>query len=305
MKKTLVLCLLMMAALSGCSIEKIVHQNDERYMRPGALDAPLTGYYDTHSFIFLQRHVVTHQWPVTARACQYGMLPTLGIAKERYKGEKFFTDALYEADGSTWVAGSFSRDRPRNLDRFVRPTYKRQINTFDSEGKVTGRMIEQEQPGFTPICFEAWVGTGHSLAVRLYKSPMDERTIFYSKRPGEHTTEMIGDQVWWAWRYPIGDGPKAYGGEAWVRPIGNTDYTIAIELGVGPESLRLPDTHAKFKAMYRHLIESVHIEPLTPQIEAEHEALQRRAHELAREDCRQRDQRKVLDPWCRQLLQQP
>lgn len=301
MKRNLVPCLLVMTALSGCSIDKFVYQNDERYMRPGALDAPLTGYYDTYALSFLGKYRITHDWPVVGD-CKYSKLETLGRSVDGYKGDVYAVGDIVEIGDSTKQRNKFSM---RDLDRFVRPTYKRQIPEIDSASKGTGHMIEQEQPGFTPICFEAWVGTGHSLAVRLYKSPMDERTNFYSKRPGQHTKEMIGDQVWWAWRYPIGDGPKAYGGEAWVRPIGNTDYTIAIELGVGPESLRLPNTHAKFKTMFRHLIESVLIEPLTPQIEAEHEALKRRAHELAREDCRQREQRKVLDPWCRQLLQQP
>lgn len=314
MKRNLVLCLLMMmTALSGCSIEKFVYQNDERYMRPGALDAPVTGYYDTRSFVFLQRYAVTHQWPVTARACQYGMLPTLGNAKERYKGEKFFTDALYEADGSTWVAGSFSGDRPRNLDRFVRRAYKQQINTFDSEGKVTGRMIEQERPGFTPICFEAWVGMNHDITVMLYKRTLAEwQTALnqwsqgsYVSTDSKYSTEAVSGNEWHVYRTPLGPrmvnriaGPY----ELRILPIGTTDYTLAIELGANQESLQYPDAQAKFKAMYRHLIKSVRIEPHTPQIEAEHEALKRRAHELAREDCKQR---KAPTPWCRQLLQQP
>lgn len=76
---------------------------------------------------------------------------------------------------------------------------------------------------------------------------------------------MIGGQVWRVWRYPIGDGHNTYGGEAWVRAIGNTGYAIAIELGVGPESFLHTEVHFKFKAMLHHLIESVRIEPLTPE----------------------------------------
>lgn len=313
MKKTFALYLLPMMALFGCSVEKFVYQDDERYMRPGALDAPLTGYYDTYNFIFLKKYAISHQWPVTARSCQYRELPTLGQASERYKGEVLFSPEIYEANGSTWQRGSLSNTPPRSIDRFVRFTYKRQIPEFDAASKKTGRMVEKEETGLMPVCFEAWVGTSHAITVMLYKRTVAEWQAAlnqlsqgsYVSSDAKRISEIVSGNKWDVYLVPLKPriinriaGPH----ELRILPIGTTDYTLAIELGANQDSLQHPEAHAKFKTMFRHLIESVRIEPLAPQIEAEHETLKRRALDVARKQC---GQYKEPTPWCRQLLQQP
>ena len=66
--KTLVCCLLLCTVtMNGCGIEAAIKRNDDRYLNPGALDLPLTNYYDSYSFLFLRtyRVLIYGQWQVT------------------------------------------------------------------------------------------------------------------------------------------------------------------------------------------------------------------------------------------------
>lgn len=268
MKKNIILTIVglgVLASLSACGFaagQLADKAQEEQLLKPGALDAPMTGYYDSYSFKLLDKYRVTHDWPVVSN-CKYRKQPTLNRS-DRFRGEVYAVRDIYEDQGKTWQRFD-PQLGPYDFDRFVRPSYKTQRPEFDAAGKKTGRMLEKNETGLEPVCFEAWVGTSHSTALRLYKSSLNERIAFYSKRPGKQSRETIGAQTWWVWRYPIDDGsPKAYGGEAWVRPIGDTGYTLALELGAGHESLKFPQAHANFQAMFRHLLESVKIEEIKP-----------------------------------------
>ena len=254
----------LLASLSACGFvgQQLADKTREgQLLQSGALDRRMTDVYDTYQFKFLDKYRITHEWPRNSKGCQYAGLSTLNV-KDGSHGEFYAIRDIYEEGGSTKQRDAHPT---WNFDRFVRPTYKRQIPEFDAAGKKTGRILEKDETGFEAVCFEAWVGTSHSAALRLYKSTLNERIAFYSKRSGAQSREEVGTQTWWVWRYPIDeDNPKAYGGQAWVRPIGDTGYTLALELGAGPESLKFPQAHANFQAMFRHLIESVKIEPLQP-----------------------------------------
>lgn len=256
--------LTLFAALSACgfvSQQLADKAREDQLLKPGALDRNLTNVYDTYQFKFLDKYRITHEWPRNSKGCQYAGLPTLNV-NDGFHGEFYAIRDIYETNVSTKQRGAHPS---WEFDRFVRSTYKRQIPEFDAAGNKTGRMLEKEETGLEPVCFEAWVGTSHSTALRLYKSSLTERIAFYSKRPGKQSQETIGAQTWWAWRYPIDNGsPEAYGGEAWVRAIGDTGYTLALELGAGHESLKFSQAHANFQAMFRHLIESVKIEEIEP-----------------------------------------
>jgi hypothetical protein len=54
-KKTLLKLsgLVLLTVLTGCGIEAAIKRNDDRYMQPGALDMPLTGFYNTYQFHLL------------------------------------------------------------------------------------------------------------------------------------------------------------------------------------------------------------------------------------------------------------
>jgi len=324
LKKTFTLCLILIPLLAACSVGDMVYQNDQRYMRPGALDPaiPTAPYYARHTFTLLGRYRVGHDWPNLGRSCQYGGSYS---GKPADIGLKLFDSLgeIYEENGKTYYKTdkSYASINPKtgtywrsDLDRFIRPTYKRQIPEFDPVAKkFTGRKIEQEEKGFEPICFEAWVETGHALTVMLYKRTVGEWQAAlnhwsqgaYASPDAKHINENVAGNKWHVYLVPLKPrmANRISGSyELRILPIGTTDYTLAIELGANQESLQNPEVHAKFKAMFRHLIESVRIEPLTPQIEKEHEALHQRALDLARKQC---GQYKEPTPWCRQLSQQP
>ena len=83
--KATVLCLLVVSILGGCGIEEGIKRNDERYLKPGALDLPLTNVYDTYQYKFLDKYRITHQWPHTAGTCKYRT-----IRKDDPHGVRFF-----------------------------------------------------------------------------------------------------------------------------------------------------------------------------------------------------------------------
>jgi len=317
---------LVLLGLSACgSVGQMLteKEREESLLRPGALDPaiPTNPYYARHTFTLLGRYRVGHDWPNLGRSCQYGgsysgKPPGIGLKLFDSLGE------IYEEDGKTYYLTdkSYATINPKtgtfwrtNLDRFVRPFYKRQIPEFDSANKKTGRMVEKEETGLTPVCFEAWVGTRHAITIMLYKRTLTEWQAAlnqwsqgsYVSSDAKHFSEIVSGNRWHVYLVPLKPrmanriaGPY----ELRILPIGTTDYTLAIELGANQESLQHPETHAKFKAMFRHLIESVRVEPLTPRTEVEHEALKQRALALTLQQCKQY---KEPTPWCRQLLQQP
>lgn len=273
MKKIIWLWLLLALVVTGCAGE-IIRKNDDRYMQPGALDPLLTGYYDVYKFIFLRQYNITHEWPLPARACKYRALPTLGRDQDRYKGEVFAIPEIYESASKTWQASSTGRP-PWDFDRFVRPTYKREIPEFDAAGKKTGRMLEKVETGLEPVCFEAWVGTSHAMTLMLYKRTVNEWESALSQwsqgsyvGPGSKKfTEDVSGNRWHVYRVepkPRITNRIAGAFELRILPIGTSNYTLAIELAANQDSLQHPQAHANFQAMFRHLIESVRIENIKP-----------------------------------------
>ena len=84
----------------------------------------------------------------------------------------------------------------------------------------------------------------------------------------------------------------------WLLPIADTPYTFLFALGANTDALNYLETHARFERVFRHLIESVRIEPLTPVIDAEMNALERDALAIVRLKCLAR---KNALPWCKDL----
>jgi hypothetical protein len=254
--------------LSACGIHEFIRQNDDRYMVPGALDPLLTGYYDVYQFRFLNRYRISHAWPLPARACKYRSLPTLGRTSDRYKGEVFAAPDIYEQDGKTWQASNTGRP-PWEFDRFVAPTYTTKIPEFAEGGIKTGRMIDRVNTGLEPVCFEAWVGTSHSLVLRLHKRDITTwKSMWTEYNPkGYWSQEQIGKQLWQIQETREQD-LSATGTGGWFKsallPIGDTGYSIALQLGATKDSLQHPTAHAQFQTMFRHLLESVKIETLQP-----------------------------------------
>lgn len=261
-------CMTLLATLSACGVEQAVKRNDDRYMQPGALDAPLTGFYDTYQIKFLDKYRVTHQWPVVSN-CKYSKLPTLGRKNDRYKGEIYAVDDIYEESGSTKQRGAHPA---WNFDRFVR-SVKVKNPVYGQVNGVRQKTGEEEiEAGLQSMCFESWHATSHSLVMRLHKRDLKTwKALWTQFNPkGKWSEQLVAGNVWAMQETSEQElsprAPGASGGwfQSWLLPIGDTGYTIALQLGASQESMQHPEAHVRMKATFHQLIESVKIEPLRP-----------------------------------------
>ena len=134
--------------LWGCGIEEAVRRNDDRYARPGAMDSPLTGIYNTYQFHLLDRYSVTHQW--LESGCRYRGVERKEItsgARSRF----FVGRDIYEENGKTWLR--FEGMTPFDFDRYVRSV------KYTSQER--GREVEVIDIGFRPVCLDSWWVTSH------------------------------------------------------------------------------------------------------------------------------------------------
>ena len=76
-------------------------------------------------------------------------------------------------------------------------------------------------------------------------------------------------------------------------------------LGANLQSLKYPEAHARMKAALAHLIESVRIEPLNAQLEAEQAELAKKARAAVSKDCEAMAKRTKPSQSCKDLLAQP
>lgn len=286
-----------LALLSGCDIEGAIKRNDDRYMRSGAQDSPLTGVNDTYHLKFLDKYRITHEWPRISN-CSYRKIPTLNV-KDGHRGEFWAVRDIYEEGGKTWQR--FEGMKPFDFDRYVRsvkrqvpiyaPPTKEELEASNKElkerierSRKTGRFestlpnlserkpirYEEKEFGFQVLCGESWWVTSHFLDASLHKRDLVTwRAIWTERNPkGEWSERRIDSNVWTVQETAEQDfEPRPLNGvggpfQTWLLPIGDTGYTLALELGASQESLQYPDAHARFQVIFRHLIESVKIEPL-------------------------------------------
>ncbi|MBU0587058.1 MAG: hypothetical protein KJ852_00690 [Gammaproteobacteria bacterium] len=309
MKVNKLLILSMMLVLVGCSFvsgQLADKASEERLQKPGALDKPMTGYFDTYIVNFLNRYRITHDWPVVSN-CSYRKLPTLN-SPDRYKGEVYAVRDIYEDRGKTWQRFNPPL-QPYDFDRFVR-SQKKQQPVYD---KATVIRYEEAEVGLKPLCFEAWVGTDHALTLMLYRRTLEEwPDAMFRRNHGTYlgtdavtSIEEVNGNRWQVYRVglkqPVNNniaGPFEFR----ILALGNTGYTLAMELAANQNSLKHPQAHAKMQAMFQHLIESVKVEPLTPSIAAEMELLKARANEVERQECIDMAKRTKPFTWCEKYL---
>lgn len=257
-----------LALLSGCGIEGAIKRNDDRYMRPGALDSPLTGIYETYQYRFLDKYRITQQWVHTSSSCGFGGIerPDSGAG---VRSLFYDTRDIYEEGGKTWLRSRTQGGQPVDFDRYVR-SVKVMRPTYETVNGISQRIGEAEnEEGFRALCGESWQGTSHFLNVRLYKRDLTSwRAMLTESNPkGKWSERRVGSNVWLAQETAEQDfKPRPLNGvggpfQTWLLPIGDTGYTLAFHLGASQESLQYHDAHARFQATFRHLIESVKIEP--------------------------------------------
>lgn len=279
--RLIVVSLGLVASLSACGFvgQQLADKaREEQLLKPGALDPaiPTMPYYVKHTFKFLNKYQITHDWHNLGRSCGYssysGNPANIGLRVFDSKGEIFEENGkiYYRADknyaGINKNTGDYWRS---DFDRFVRPTYKRQIPEFGPGGIKTGRMLDKEEVGLEPVCFEAWVGTSHTLILRLHKRDLTTWKALWSgyNPSGKWEQKIVNGIHWWALENAEENlQTTGTGGwfQSWITPLGNTGYSLAIQLGANKQSLQHPQAHANFQAMFRHLIESVRVEEIKP-----------------------------------------
>ena len=297
--KMIITCLLAIAMLGGCGIEAAIKQNDDRYMQPGVMDSQLTGIYNTYQFSLLDKHRVTYQW-VNTSGCGVRGIEHENADKKDIHGRHFEGLRIYEDAGKTWSSAGLSK--PYDFDRYVR--------SVKYISKERGREGEVMEIGFKALCFESWWVPSHFFRYKLHKRDLASwREIRTEKTPkGKWSERRVGANLWLVQEMAEQDfSPRPLNGvggpfQIWLLPIGDTGYTIGMELGASQESLQYPDAHARLQAVFRHLIESVKIEPLTPTIEAEQEQLKAQADEVLRQDCIEMAKRTKPYTWCQKYL---
>ncbi|MDG4476269.1 hypothetical protein [Thiovibrio frasassiensis] len=127
------------------------------------------------------------------------------------------------------------------------------------------------ETGLQTMCHQSWYATQHGLTVLLRKWSVDQYLAWLKKnsqQQGRVSHQRIGTNDWTVLEFNLEpqstDGASSGPYQFWMLPIGDTGYTFLFRLGANLESLKDPDAHERFKATFRHLIESVNIEPLQP-----------------------------------------
>jgi hypothetical protein len=252
--------------LGGCGIEQVIQDSDERYLLPGALDSPLSGYYDTYSFKFLDRYRLTHEAPVDG-GCRYHGVTALASG-ERFKGRVLIVRDIFEDGEKTWQRSEGRK--PLNLDRYVR-SVKILNPLYGNVNGVRQKTGDEEiEAGLQSLCFKSWYLTSHTLIVRLHKRDVATWRAQWSEfnPQGHWSQQQVGNNLWWVLendeRGLSPQPPGATGGwfQSWLLPIGDTDYVMSMQLGANQKSLQLPATHERMKATLRHMVESVKVESL-------------------------------------------
>lgn len=268
LKKLRVTLLLLVIASSttacGIASEVINHEdNNQRLLKSGALDSQLTGVYDTYQFKFLDKHKITHQFLRNSNGCRYSALPTLNVNTGAI-GEVYDVSDIFEKDNHTYQRSYQNKDvaklNPSNIDRYTRPEY---INGTYSNGNP--RIAK----GFQPMCNQAWQVSQHVIEIELRKQNINELMAAAKKYDPKlvFETRQVNNNKWQVRYSELGPAPlNGAGGpfQTWLLPIGDTDYTFIFGLGANQDSLQHPQAHAQMQAIFKHLIESVKIEPIKP-----------------------------------------
>jgi hypothetical protein len=156
-----------------------------------------------------------------------------------------------------------------DLDRFVRSVISERKEYKDINGET--QAYESREEGYRPLCFIAWQKTSSYMRFRLQKRDLAVlKTVFNEKYPeGRWGQKEFGGNVWSVQEVPekeLREAPSdgSLGGpyQNWLLPIADTGYIIALEFGVNRKTLEHPGAFEELKGVFKHLLESVEIEPL-------------------------------------------
>lgn len=254
----LVPCMLLASiGLASCSVETYVRKNDARYGVPGAMDSPLTGVYNAYEFQLLDRYRISHDW--FQSGCRYR-----GVEHPprdaRRAGSLYIGRDIVEKDGKTWL--NFADHGLFDFDPWVRS-----VPHVSQDRSSKGVIIEV---GLKPVCYETWWGSGHFLRLRLYAGSLAKFEASFSRTNpgGVWRSEAFNGLDWRVQQTPrehmITRQPTGVGGpyQSWLVAVGDTGYTLSLEMGANRESLDNVRMQAAVEAAFLHLLRSIRIERL-------------------------------------------
>ena len=204
--------------------------------------------YPSYSYKLMGKYQISHDFYGYLSNCHYSgaLVGTMGD--------------IYEQDGHTLERGIADPSKSSHFDRYTRATW-------DAGTKADG--TPNIQPGYAPVCFQSWGTTSHVLLVRLQKKSLTtwKSGLAQFNPNGKFSEEIIGGNKWLIQKNELAPAPINGGtGGAYLdysTAIGDTGYILVIQLGANQDSLKYPQAHAQMQAIFKHLIESVKIEPLT------------------------------------------
>ncbi|MFN7121691.1 MAG: hypothetical protein ACK4NM_06605 [Hydrogenophaga sp.] len=135
-----------------------------------------------------------------------------------------------------------------------------------------GKEGQTKEVGFKPLCFESWWTSSHYLRLRIQKRSLAEFERVFSERypEGKWRSESLNGLTWRVQQVPFGElrtrPLNGVGGpyQSWLTALGDSGYSLSMEMGASKESLDNPQAHADIEGVFKHLVSSLKVERLAP-----------------------------------------
>ncbi len=258
--------------LPACSnaIQQIVEKNREEYLlhNPGALDPKIGSdvRYVTHTFKFLEKHKVSHDWPIGMDACGYSIIEIPESQQDGYwYGSYRRLGDIFEYKGSTL--------QEVRVNGYPERSYDASFMSLDNYVKTWKKVDElgvERTYGYDPICEQALVGASLSISVYLYSGKPKWLEKYTARRPAGSKEKYFFKKKFagrdWLVRKKKLKKKLSNGGvpavEQWFTPVADTGYYYSFEFFSDADSPTDVHTYEVMRKVFRHLLESLKIERL-------------------------------------------
>ena len=237
----------------------IIDVQDAKEARAHLMDARLTNVYDTYQFRLVNKYRVTHEWMRNSDGCRYSMVATLNV-KDGLHGETYRVDDIVERNGISYQVDG---EEEYDLGRYIQ---SRVLEKSAHQGNEES--LERIEVGYRPLCLQEWSETKSLISFRMHSfSLKDYRDAFTKRYPDARWSQKrLGQNTWTVQEVADKDlqSVNGVGGmyQTWLLPIGDTGYIIILDLGANRKTMEHPEAFEELKGVFKHLLESVKIEPL-------------------------------------------
>jgi len=262
-------CGLFVFFISGCGFisQQIREKNRANYAlkNPSAVDPRLSESMDYAKFNYYlsSRFRVSHVWPKGMRPCKYSRIQ---LPKSQQDGTWYGSYSrlgdIFEHRDKTLQERKTNGFPSRSVDlRYLSIDEYVRSDKYVYQGKI-------KDAGLKPICAQTFIGSSHTLTIWLRKWDQEKwaNKLKKSFPDGKFSNVKIGNNNWLVHESSLKPSKFRHVSgkfQSWLLPIGDTGYTYYFDLGASTESLNKPEQHEKMKKIFKHLVESVKIEPLS------------------------------------------